>query len=65
MRLKEVRPLLAGIVILYEEAEEEYEYNDIFTGDCRDVPDQLAEREIVVIEVSSQSKLLEIELKKK
>ena len=65
MKLKEVRPWLAGIVILYEKAEEDDEYNDIFTGNCRDIPGEILEREIAVIGASPRGEMLDIELKKK
>lgn len=65
MKLKEVRPLLAGIVVLYEEAEAENEYLDIFIGNCRDIPAEILEREIAVLSASPRGEMLDIELKKK
>lgn len=63
MKLKKVSPLIAGKVTLYEEAERENEYDDIFTGDKMDIPGEMLEREIVVIGVNHGG--LDIELKKK
>lgn len=65
MRLKEVRPVLAGIVVLYEEAEKENEYDDVFIGICSDIPEVMLEREIIVIGASLRGEMLDIELKKK
>lgn len=64
MKLKELRPLLAGNVILYEEVEKENEYNDIFIGRCVDIPGEMMDREVVVIGASPKGEMLEIELKK-
>lgn len=64
MKLKEVRPVIAGVVILYEATEDENEYNDIFTGNCRDIPEEMLKREIVVIGASPRGEMLDIELKK-
>lgn len=64
MKLKEVRPVIAGVVILYEETEDENEYNDIFIGNCRDIPEEMLEREIAVIGASPRGEMLDIELKK-
>lgn len=64
MKLKTVRQILAGEVILYEEAEEGDKYNNIFTGNCRDIPEEMQERDIVVIGASTKGEMLDIELKK-
>ena len=64
MRLKEVRPVMAGVVVLYEEAETENEYKNIFLGEIRDIPSAMLEREIAVISASPRGEMLDIELKK-
>lgn len=63
MRLKEVRPVMAGEVVLYEEAAGD-EYRNIFLREIRDIPSAMLEREIVVIGASLQGEMLEVELKK-
>lgn len=64
MKLKEVQPVLERNVILYEETEKEGEYDDIYTGNRWEIPEEMQEREIVMIGVSIRHKVLEIELKK-
>ena len=54
MKLKELRTMIAGNVVLCEESEkcalDTYpEYIDVFEGDCRHIPEELYERNIVVI----------------
>lgn len=64
MKLKEIRPVLAGEVILYEETGDEKMYRNIFIGDCREIPEEIQERDVVVIGASSKGEMMEIELKK-
>lgn len=64
MRLKEIRPILAGEVMLYEETGDEAMYRNIFIGDCRDIPEEIRGREVIVIGASPKGEMLEIELKK-
>lgn len=54
MKLKELRAIIVGNVVLYEESErhdpDNYpDYVNIFEGDCRHIPQELYERDIVVI----------------
>lgn len=66
MKLKEVYSYFAEILCLYEEAEDPNEYYDnLFIGNRNDIPNELLEREIGVIGVSSEKGMLDIELKKK
>ena len=55
---------MAGVVVLYEEAETENEYKNIFLGEIRDIPSAMLEREIAVISASPRGEMLDIELKK-
>lgn len=64
MKLKEIRPVLAGEVILYEETGDEKMYRNIFIGDCREIPEEIQERDVFVIGPSPKGEMLEIELKK-
>ena len=64
MKLKEIQPMLAGEVILYEEVEGEDKYNNIFIGNCRDIPEEILQRDIFVIGASTKGEILDIELKK-
>ena len=64
MKLKEVRPVIAGEVILYEETGDEKMYRNIFIGDCREIPEEIQERDVVVIGASPKGEMLEIELKR-
>lgn len=64
IKLKEVHPLISGEVILYEESKRENEYDEIFIGNSRDIPEEMLEREIVVISVSSMGNMLDVELRK-
>lgn len=64
MKLKEIRQILAGEVILYEETGDENMYRNIFIGNCRDIPEEIQERDVVVIGASPKGEMLEIELKK-
>lgn len=66
MFLRELRPVIAGKVTLYEGTDDEYEpFRDIFEGDCRDIPDRLSNREVGVIGAHGKwSELLDIRLKR-
>lgn len=65
MKLKEVSQLIFGMVNLYEDSGDECFYKDIFAGERRDIPEEILEREIVVIGASPRGEMLDIELKKK
>ena len=64
MKLKEIHLLISGEVILYEESERGTGYDDIFIGNSIDIPEEMLEREIEVISVSSGGDRLDIELRK-
>ncbi|MBD5550453.1 MAG: hypothetical protein HDQ96_04650 [Lachnospiraceae bacterium] len=66
MKLKEVSQLVVGEVSLYEEAEKgsECNFRDIFAGDCGDIPEEMLEREIVIMSASTNGRMLDIKLKK-
>lgn len=64
MKLKELYPLMSGEVILYEESKRENEYDEIFIGNSRDIPEEMLEREIAVISVSTKGNMLDVELRK-
>lgn len=54
MKLGELRAVMYGNVVLCEESEKQAastypNYIDVFEGDCRHIPQELYERDIVVI----------------
>lgn len=53
MKLKELRTMIAGNVVICEESKKHDpdtcpDYIDIFEGDCRHIPQELYERDILV-----------------
>lgn len=51
MTLKDMRPMLWGQVRIYEDATEQdiVAYNDLFDGDCREIPESLLGRKVFLV----------------